>query len=346
MKKIVLAAAAATGILVAPAAAAADTKQVTVGPPKPLKVNGPAFDTDFYPRKVAIVKGDAVRFKWTQGFGDVAFVPKGEPTPPLASPDPDQPVAGATDAAGAAMWFNGQPNLTLNFPALVPSGGKKITGKRFVSSGFATEGPQKPWKVEFPKAGTYTMTSVLHPTLSMRVKVKASDRGVPSARQDARRVARQVKAVTKRARKLVRFEGPAGNVVRAGNDAGGTAQIAFFPARKTISVGESVRFAMPKDSVELHNVAFGPKDYLDEHMQRFFGPVVEPFVVYRSEAPGALLTHSAGVHGNGYVNTGLLDSVDDSPFPAGDTVTFSQPGTYTYYCAVHGNEMKGEIVVQ
>jgi plastocyanin len=51
-------------------------------------------------------------------------------------------------------------------------------------------------------------------------------------------------------------------------------------------------------------------------------------------------------HGNGYFNTGVLDADDKSPFPSKDQVTFTKAGTYTYYCAVHGNDMSGEIVVQ
>jgi plastocyanin len=42
----------------------------------------------------------------------------------------------------------------------------------------------------------------------------------------------------------------------------------------------------------------------------------------------------------------VLDSDPASPFAAEEAVTFTAPGTYDYYCAIHGNEMKGRIVVQ
>jgi len=336
------------GALLLPAAAAqAATKHVTVGPPKPLKGVPPvAFDADFYPRQVTIAKGDHLRFEWTTGFGDVIFVPKGEATPPFALVDPANPITGAKDVAGADMWFNGQPNASPNIPALSPQGGKVINGSKIVASGFALDGPQKPWKVRFPKAGRYTLTSVFHPSKKLTVTVKKSDRGVPGARADKRRLNKQIRASTKLAKRLTRFEGPQGNVVRAGNDAKGIAQIAFYPERKTIAAGESVRFEMSKSTIETHNVAFGPKPYLDEFAKRFLGPVFEPFVIYRSDAPGAPLSLSSTTHGNGFVNTGVLDADAASPFPSSDTVTFTQPGTYAYYCAVHGNDMKGEIVVQ
>ena len=103
---------------------------------------------------------------------------------------------------------------------------------------------------------------------------------------------------------------------------------------------------MSAHSIETHNVAFGPKPYLDEHAKRFFGPVFVPFVTFRSEAPGSPIVFDGANHGNGYVNTGVLDANPVTPLPSSDKVTFTKPGTYAYYCAVHGNDMAGEIVVE
>jgi plastocyanin len=336
-------AAGIAALLIPAGAAQAATKQVTIGPAKPLKGVPPvAFDADFYPRKITIAKGDHLRFKWTTGFGDVIFVPKG--TDPVPFVLPSGTVADAKDEAGADMWFNGQPNLAPNIPGLSPQGGKVVDGSKIVSSGFALDGPQKPWKVRFPKAGTYRFSSVFHPSKKLTVTVKRNRNGVPGKKADKRRVAKQVKAATKLAKKLTAFEGPQGNVVRAGNDAKAIAQIAFYPARKTVKVGDTVKFEMSKDTIEIHNIAFGPKPYLDS--KPFLGPVLNPFVVYRSDAPGTAVSFDGSNHGNGYFNTGVLDADKNTPFPSQDSVTFSKAGTYTYYCAVHGNDMKGEIVVQ
>jgi plastocyanin len=340
-------AAGIAALLIPASAAQAATKQVTIGPAKPLAGVPPvAFDADFYPRKITIAKGDHLRFKWTTGFGDVIFVPKGEDTPPLGVPRPDKLVADAKDAGGNAMWFNGQPNLSPNIPNLMPQGGKAIDGGKVVGSGFSFDGPMKPWKVRFTKPGTYRLTSVFHPTKKLTVTVKKNRKGVPGKKADKRRLAKQIKASTKLAKKLVAFEGPQGNVVRAGNDAKGIAQIAFFPAKKTVKVGDAVKFEMSKDSIELHNIHFGPKDYLDPFAQSFLGEVFHPFVVYRSDAPGTAVSYDGTNHGNGYFNTGLLDADAKTPFPSSDSVTFAKAGTYAYYCAVHGNDMSGEIVVQ
>jgi plastocyanin len=336
-------AAGIAALLIPAGVAQAATKQVTIGPAKPLKgVQLAGFDADFYPRKITVAKGDHIRFKWTTGFGDVIFVPKGQAAPSFAAPAGT--VADARDEAGADMWFNGQPNFAPNMEALSAQGGKVIDGSTVVGSGFAFDGPMKPWKVRFTKAGTYRLSSVLQPTKKLTVTVKRNRDGVPGKKADKRRVAKQVKASTKLAKKLVAFEGPQGNVVRAGNDAKGIAQIAFFPAKKTVKVGDTVRFEMSKSSMELHNVAFGPKPYLDA--KPFLGPTLNPFVVYRSDAPGTAVSFDGTNHGNGYFNTGLIDADKHSPFPSSDSVTFTKAGTYTYYCAVHGNDMKGEIVVQ
>src|SRR5919112_2933456 len=116
----------AAGVLAAlllPAAADAATKPVFRGPPPKGQlegVKGPAFDSSFYPSRVTIAAGDKIKLT-TLGFGDTIFVPKGQPTPSFAAPDPGNPVSGAKDAAGAPMWFNGQPALAPNPAVIMPS---------------------------------------------------------------------------------------------------------------------------------------------------------------------------------------------------------------------------------
>jgi len=126
--------------------------------------------------------------------------------------------------------------------------------------------------------------------------VKGKGAQVPTARADARRVAKQVKASTRLAKRLLAARAPAGNVVQAGSDDKGIATIAFLPEKKTIDVGESVTFKMSKRSIETHNVAFGPKQYLDKHAKAFFGPVFEPFVTFRSDAPGTPISFDGANH--------------------------------------------------
>lgn len=116
------------------------------------------------------------------------------------------------------------------------------------------------------------------------MQVKKTRKGVPTAAQDKRALAKQVKASTKLAKKLVTFEGPSGVVVRVGNDAKGIAQIAFFPARKTVEVGDTVTFAMSKTSIE----------------------VFQPFVLHRSDAPGTAVRYDGTNHGKATTMTGEI----------------------------------------
>ena len=343
-----LSAAGMAAALLLPAVAEAATKPVFRGPPPngQLKgIKGPVADANFYPRRISIAAGDKLKLT-TVAFGDTIFVPKGQQMPGLAVPGPEA-ISGAKDAAGADVWFNGQKPFAPNPLLLGPSGGKKIDGTKVVGNGLnLSDGPAKPWKVTFPKKGTYTLRSLLHPGVKLTVLVKSKGAQVPSARADARRAAKQVKASIRLAKRLLAAKAPAGNVVQAGSDDKGTATIAFLPAKKTVELGESVTFRMSERSIETHNVAFGPKSYLDKHAQAFFGPVFEPFVTFRSDQPGAPVGYNGTNHGNGWFNTGLMDADKNSPQPSSDTVIFTRTGTYEYYCAVHGNEMQGEITVK
>jgi plastocyanin len=49
-------------------------------------------------------------------------------------------------------------------------------------------------------------------------------------------------------------------------------------------------------------------------------------------------------HGNGFLNTGLLDDDISTPLDSKATVTFARRGTYPYICLVHPG-MVGEVVV-
>ncbi len=55
--------------------------------------------------------------------------------------------------------------------------------------------------------------------------------------------------------------------------------------------------------------------------------------------------HTGTNHGNGFFVTPVIDRAKDSPIPSSSDVTFTVPGTYTYYCYIHFPDMKGTIVV-
>ena len=338
-----LTAAAVLGALLLPAAAGAATKTVTAGtPPQGLLPQQPptTFDNAFYPKRTTIKAGDSVKFD-VLGFHNVMSVPKGQDAPAFVVPG--ALVSGAKDAAGADFWFNGQPTFGPNPAVFAPSGDKVIDGKKLDGSGVGLEGPLS-WKVKFPEQGTYTLICSIHPGMKTKITVKPRSATVPSKGQDARRVKTQIKAAVKLSKKLGAFKGPKGSAIQAGSDAKGVAHLAFYPARKTVKAGTPVTFQMSRNSTEIHNVALGPEAYIAELAKNFLGPNgLDPLTLYSSDA--AALAYDGANHGNGYINTGVLDTDAATPLPARNAITFTKPGTYTYYCVVHGGEMKGTITV-
>jgi hypothetical protein len=125
--------------LLAPAAANAATKTVYVGtPPKGALKGVPetTVDNAFYPSRISVHVGDSITYRFAATPHVVLFPPKGQPSPLFALPDPSKPVSGQVDAAGAAMWFNGQPALVANPQVFAPVGSKVITGRGVHGSGF------------------------------------------------------------------------------------------------------------------------------------------------------------------------------------------------------------------
>ena len=344
----VLPAAAAVAALLAPAAAQAATKPVYAGTPPNGALKGvppTTLDNAFYPSTIKVHVGDSVDYKFV-GFHNVFFPPKGKAAPGFALINPAAPVSGAKDAGGADMWFNGQPSAAFNPLVAAPTGSKVINGKGNHGSGLPS-GPKFHYKVRFTKKGEFTYYCSIHPGMKAKVQVVAKSAKASSKADDTKRISKQGAAATKLAKKLVSAPPPAGNVVNVGNDKKGVSSLAFFPATKTIKAGESVTFQMPSASTESHNVAVGPEPYVLGQTLEGPGGTLNPFVVYPSDPPTAPLPPlTPTTHGNGYLATGMLDTQKASPFPNKQTITFTTPGTYVYYCNIHQPDMKGTIVVQ
>jgi plastocyanin len=333
-------AALAVGALLVPAAAQAATKPVFAGTPPKGAIPGvpeTTFDNAFYPRSVKIHKGDKIKFSIV-GFHNVLFSPKGKTPPSFVVPAGT--VSGLKDAAGADFWFNGQAALAPNGDVFAPTGGKTVTGKKLVGSGVGG----KPFKWKFTRKGKFTILCSIHAGMTLKVDVKGKKAKVPSKKADAKRVAKQVKSAKKLAKKLVAFQGPAGDAVQAGSDQKGVASLAFYPTAKTVKVGVPVTFSMPKSSTEIHNVAFGPDDYL-AGLAKAFEQSFDATTIYPSEPFGTPLVDDGTQHGNGFVNTGVMDTDSASPFPSSSQITFTKPGTYKFICTVHGPVMSGTLTV-
>lgn len=352
----VLAISAAAAMCAAPAAGA-KTKVVFAGGPPPkagqagsvrfpeaLNLNG------FYRKRVMIHVGDTVRWAFSRRVvHTVTFLAPGEKPPALEVTDPAHPYTGFKDPAGASYWFNGQPSLAIPTEHAFPQGGASTDGTQPRSSGLSVPS-FKPYRLRFTKAGTYRYYCLVHPGMAGSVKVVRKGRAVPSARADRKaRIAAFARAV-KRARNLAQFQ-PAQNTVVAGHDRGDVAWFRFFPGTTTIKAGQSVRFSIASKS-EIHTVAFGPETYRDALEEQLVmvqaQPSGPPRLQFHPEiflpSDAVLPPYTGTNHGNGFLNTGILDTNAQSPPPSNASVTFTTPGSYVYECTIHPG-MEGTVRV-
>jgi plastocyanin len=347
--------------LALPAVAGAATKTVFTGPPMQKPPAGFPKDggiNQFFPQSIKVAAGDTLKFQ-IAGCPAVVVSKPGD-APDFVVDDAERKVAGVKDAAGADFWFNGRPQPIAN-PAVffgAKSGGK-FTGKP-VGSGFpGGPGAPKPWSVTLPKAGTYEMSCPLFEGMTGTITVVGKGKPVPSAKADAARVKAQLATAVARVKQLDKQAAPAGNVITAGPDAKtGEILYRFTPAKKTVAVGQPVELTMGEGTRELHTFTFFTDDKATKKLaQNSLAPLpgtgktgppvmgIDPLAGLRSEPAGTALVDDNTTHGNGYVNTGLLDTDPQSAWPSKDSITFTKAGTYKYLCLLHP-EMRGEVTAQ
>ena len=110
----------------------------------------------------------------------------------------------------------------------------------------------------------------------------------------------------------------------------------------TIPTGSSLTFRMHPASYDVHTATTGPgnpetepNSYLGQIAASFNSPVFDPRAVYASEAPGTGGTLTPALHGNGFWNSGVLDTAAGSPLASSNAVKFGAPGKYEFYCMIH-----------
>jgi plastocyanin len=328
-----------------PAAAGAATKTVQAGPfGKQAAAFQDAFGdaNAFLRRTVTIHKGDKVRWK-INGFHTVTFAPEGE-EPGLVVPDAANPVAGVNDAGGTPFWFNGLPSLGFNPFAALPQGPSTFDPTVLLNSGLPPEeGPPPPYVVRFKRKGTFNYVCIVHPGMAGKVRVVGRSANVPSKAKDKLAAKREQKAALQRVQRLTTGLGTEDLqlTLQAGNDKrSGATVFKFFPADPTFKVGDTVTLQMPPDSTEVHTFTLGPSNgtdqYNDQLANSLIGQTIDPRGGYPSEPPPAgVPTITPGMHGNGFYNSGFLDTAEASPLPSSTKVTFGAPGSYTLICLIH-----------
>lgn len=346
-RAIVGGAAAAVLVLLAPGLAAA------AGPARTVQVGdfnrSPEIEfNSFYPGHLTVTRGSKVTFA-IAGFHTVTFPKKGTTPPPFILPTSTLNPA-TDDPGGAPYWWGGAtPLISFNGAAAAPAGGRVVTGRRTVSSGLP-QGRAPEFTVSFPKIGTFQVRCLIHPNMRGRIRVvagrsKAADTAKRAAARAAREKARQRARVDRAIAKAERTKG-ASIVVSPGDSA--AQAFAFYPAAKRVPVGSSVTFRMSGRN-EVHTVSFGPAAFLQKVGRDSFqgsGLAVGSEGFYPSDPPAAgPPAVTATSHGNGFVSSGVLaDPGTGIPAPRSFTVTFTQPGTFSYICLIH-TEMKGTITV-
>jgi|tagenome__1003787_1003787.scaffolds.fasta_scaffold20870753_1 plastocyanin len=339
--------------VVAPATAHAATYEVYAGhddlksAPKQVSPNA------FFPRTVTVHPNDTVRWDF-RGFHTVTFPVKGKQPPPLALAATDVPVRDVRDAAGNPFWFNNQPSVVLNPVAVGKSVNKTWNGSRVLGSGIPTGSKPKPFVLRFQKTGTVTYYCAVHPGMRGTVHIVASSRRAPSPAATAAKGNREAKRYLLAARRATAAPVPGGATVQAGRTTSTFAVYRFFPATRTVPAGQPVTFTMAKEfRSEIHTITFGPEKVRANLERNFIGPVpgaspgtlgLNPRGVYASDPPPSLPAYDGANHGDGFLNSGLIDNDPASPFPGAVTITFSKPGTYHYECVIH-EHMDGTIKV-
>jgi plastocyanin len=343
--------------VIAPAAAHASTKTVFMGtPPSAQRTfqNAGIDANDFFPHGITVHVGDTVEFV-PAGFHTVDIPPRAARVLPLIMPN-GQKIAGSNDAAGNPFWFNGQDQLGFN-PALAnPAAslyGKTVTynGRSRVESGLPLGEKLEPVSVKFTRKGTFTYHCDVHPGMKGKVHVVAKRAKAPSKRADAKVVKRMIARDLAIGKQLATKNVPAGTVDVGEAGAFGVEFFGFLPRNLTVAPGTTIKFQLTQGSFETHTATTGPGNpdsepdsYLGQLAKSFEAPTIDPRAAYPSDAPGTPASLTPQLHGNGFWNAGAMDNVPFTPLPSNNSVTFSAPGTYEFYCLIHPF-MRGTVTV-
>lgn len=305
----------------------------------------------FFPTTTRVKVGDTVTFRLMGSEAHtVTFLDDHHQHPAFAIPADD----GTTD-----VLLNPQ----VAFPTRPPDGPvESFDGTGFVNSGIMFPGPTAPdappndrLTVTFTKPGTYKYHCLLHPWMEGTVIVEPDAAAATPAHEELDRQAQQeVAPLLALAEALpdqrpdVRSEpGPNGTTiwyVHAGLLDMVTADpraalFDFLPKGLTVTAGDTVVWSSP----EFHTVTFamrppGPEFILTQPQEQ--GPprlVLNPEVVATVKPDGVYDPTQ-------YYNSGLIGPFTEAGHSW--TLTFEEPGTYEYYCAVHRElGMEGTVTV-
>jgi plastocyanin len=164
----------------------------------------------------------------------------------------------------------------------------------------------------------------------------------PSAKADAKTVKRDVKAALADAKALQSVRIPA-NTIQVGNSSNSGVEVyAMFPSQMTVPAGTTLTFALSRYSKDLHTATTGPGD--PETPGTFLGGLassissagpIDQQGVYPSDPRPGPAPLGVSSHGNGFWNSGFMDTTTSTDLPKSSQVRIVTPGTYTFFCLLH-----------
>lgn len=289
---------------------------------------------DYFPRTITVNEGDSIT--WTKATlqpHTVHFLSGAKP-----------PAIGLPQGDGRVL-FN---PLVRN-----PQGGPTYDGTGIAASGWLVEEKGLQYSLTFTRAGTYKYLCILHPGMSGTVVVLPRGAKVPTTQAEYdEAAARQVAPALDLGKRLLASGTPSVRKAARGTEYGIFLKsssavhvnfLRFAPETITVKVGDTVRWET-RDTIDPHTVTFAGLDQVPP-WEIFEAQSQGPPKVYRNikaAAPAGGSIHE----GNGFYGSGRLAPLG-TPGPVAYSLTFTKPGTYTYWCAIHVPEgMRGTVVVQ
>lgn len=336
--------AAFCAVLLSTASAQAATKTVSMGVPASSKRAFAALGADvhaYFPGTITIHRGDKVRFV-PAGLNDVDLPPRGQS--PMTLLTQSDPISGLGDANGVPYWFNGRPALQFTPDLLNSNFGRTATydGSRGTRSGIPLGSGLKPFTVRFTKTGTFTYYCNIHAGMKGKVRVLAPGARIPSANADRKTVRRDVQAALKDAKALQSVRIPVDTIQVGNSSPSGVEIYAMYPNTLQVKTGTTLTFAMSRYSHEIHTATTGPGD--PESDGTFLGDLrasiagagpIDQRAAYPSDVRPAPAPLSTVLHGNGFWNSGFMDTTTATALPKSSQVRIVAPGTYTFFCLLH-----------
>ena len=303
----------------------------------------------FFPKEITVNVGDTIFFDF-RSFHTATFL-SGQEKPRLVILE----EAAGTPAAGG-------PRAIINPMAGFPAGGNTYDGTSYVNSG--TPDPSAPpFTLTFTAPGTYDYVCLVHPQMKAQVIVQDAGAELPMDQAGYDQLGtEQADALLEEGRAIVQQQMAATPVADASGAVhevsvgvgGDTVEaLRFLPRDLTIKAGDTVRWTNPSMH-EPHTVTLlggeePPEFILVE--PREGGP---PTLVFNPSLffPAGTDTFDGTEFANsGFIGKEMAEIYEEFPRTSTYELTFTAPGEYRYYCAIHSggpddeHGMTGTVVV-